>query len=84
MISRLLIRFRLNILVGVTLSMNVFAQGDDCLTALQLNNVSNYCSGAAFYTNAGSTTGTWGTPLALVLQQLKMFGFNLLLPVLMP
>lgn len=60
MISRLLIRFRLNILVGVTLSMNVFAQGDDCLTALQLNNVSNYCSGAAFYTNAGSTTGTWG------------------------
>jgi gliding motility-associated-like protein len=38
------------------------AQGDDCLTALQLNNVSNYCSGAAFYTNIGSTPGTWGNP----------------------
>ncbi len=39
-----------------------FAQGDDCLTALQLNNVSNYCSGAAFYTNIGSTVGTWSNP----------------------
>ena len=38
------------------------AQGDDCLTALQLNNVSNYCSGAAFYTNIGATPGTWGNP----------------------
>ena len=38
------------------------AQGDDCATALQLNNVSNYCSGAAFYTNVGSTVGTWSNP----------------------
>jgi len=60
MISRLLIRLMFNIIVIVTLSINLFAQGDDCLTALQLNNVSNYCSGAAFYTNTGSTTGTWG------------------------
>jgi len=62
MISRLLIRFSLNILVGIALSTSVFAQGDDCLTALQLNNVSNYCSGSAFYTNTGSTIGTWGNP----------------------
>jgi gliding motility-associated-like protein len=39
------------------------AQGDDCLTALQLNNVSNYCSGAAFYTNVGSTVGSWSNPV---------------------
>ena len=39
------------------------AQGDDCTTALQLNTVSNFCSGAAAYTNVGSTIGTWGNPL---------------------
>lgn len=39
------------------------AQGDDCTTALQLNTVSNFCSGAAAYTNVGSTVGTWGNPL---------------------
>ncbi len=39
------------------------AQGDDCSTALQLNTVSNFCSGAAAYTNVASTVGTWGNPL---------------------
>jgi gliding motility-associated-like protein len=31
------------------------AQGDDCSTAFQLNNVINYCSGAGTFTNVGST-----------------------------
>jgi gliding motility-associated-like protein len=42
---------------------NAYSQGDDCTTALQLNTVSNFCSGAAAYTNVGSTVGTWGNPL---------------------
>src|SRR5574343_663443 len=50
----------LTVFVFITLTSHFFAQGDDCATSLQLNNVSNFCSGAAFYTNAGSTTGTWG------------------------
>ena len=60
MISWLLNRKILTVFVFITLTTHFFAQGDDCVTALQLNNVSNFCSGAAFYTNAGSTTGTWG------------------------
>src|SRR5574343_933159 len=50
----------LTVFVFITLTSHFFAQGDDCATSLQLNNVSNFCSGAAFYTNAGSTTGSWG------------------------
>lgn len=53
-------RFRLIFIVIFTMKGTLYAQGDDCATALQLSNVSNYCSGAAFYTNNGSTTGTWG------------------------
>lgn len=62
MILGFLVRFRLSFIVIFTLTGTLFAQGDDCSTALQLTNVSNYCSGAAFYTNGGSTVGTWGNP----------------------
>lgn len=33
----------------------LFAQADDCANASQLSNVSNFCSGNAFYTNINST-----------------------------
>ena len=39
---------------------STFAQGDDCATAFQINNVANFCSGAAFFTNTGSTTSAFG------------------------
>lgn len=41
------------------------AQGEDCGTALQLNNVSNYCSGSGFYTNNGSTASGFGVATCL-------------------
>ena len=59
MFTRFLIGFNF-FLVFFTMKSQLFAQGDDCLTALQLNNVSNYCSGTGFYTNSGATPGTWG------------------------
>jgi len=62
MISGGLLRFKLCFMVIFTLTGTLLAQGDDCTSALQLTNVSNYCSGSAFYTNAGSTLGTWGNP----------------------
>lgn len=39
-----------------------FGQGDDCATATPINNVLNYCSGNGFYTNVGSTVGSYGLP----------------------
>ncbi|MFN5736157.1 MAG: hypothetical protein ACK444_08945, partial [Flavobacteriales bacterium] len=42
------------------LSLGLFAQGDDCATATPINNVLNYCSGNAFFTNAGSTPSAYG------------------------
>jgi len=41
---------------------SVFAQGEDCNSATQINSVSNYCSGNAFFTNVGATAGTYGLP----------------------
>ncbi len=41
---------------------SVFAQGEDCNSATQINSVSNYCSGNAFFTNVGSTAGIFGLP----------------------
>jgi gliding motility-associated-like protein len=41
------------------------SQGDDCATAFQINNVSNFCSGAGSFTNSGSTTGTFGNATCL-------------------
>ncbi len=38
--------------------INYFAQGDNCSNALNLVNVSNYCSTSTFYTNAGSTASS--------------------------
>ncbi|NDF61262.1 MAG: hypothetical protein EB100_09290, partial [Crocinitomicaceae bacterium] len=44
-----------------TLGINttLFAQGDDCASAIQLTNLSNYCSSGGAYTSAGSTAGTF-------------------------
>lgn len=44
------------------ISFHSFGQGEDCSIALQINNVANFCSGAGFYTNSGSTPGIWGNP----------------------
>jgi gliding motility-associated-like protein len=41
---------------------SVLAQGEDCSSATQINSVSNYCSGNAFFTNVGSTTGVFDLP----------------------
>jgi gliding motility-associated-like protein len=41
---------------------SVFAQGADCSSATQINSVSNYCSGNAFFTNVGSTASAYGLP----------------------
>jgi gliding motility-associated-like protein len=38
--------------------INYFAQGDNCSNALNLVNVSNYCSTSTFYTNVGATAST--------------------------
>lgn len=43
----------------------ILAQGDDCATAFQINNVSNFCSGAAFFTNSGSTSSPFGIAACL-------------------
>lgn len=37
-----------------------WGQGDDCAAATQINNVLNYCSGNAFYTNTNSTPSAYG------------------------
>lgn len=37
----------------------LFGQGDDCASATQLTNVSNYCSGNAFFTNVNSTASAF-------------------------
>jgi gliding motility-associated-like protein len=37
-----------------------FSQGDDCSTALQLTNLSNYCSSGGAYTNASATASSYG------------------------
>jgi gliding motility-associated-like protein len=44
---------------------STFSQGDDCATAYQINNVSNFCSGAGFFTNNGSTIGSFGVATCL-------------------
>lgn len=41
---------------------NILAQGPDCSGATQLPNVTNYCSGASFYTNTGATSSTLSLP----------------------
>jgi len=40
--------------------LGLFSQGDDCATATPIANVLNYCSGNAFFTNAGSTPSAYG------------------------
>jgi gliding motility-associated-like protein len=52
-------RLLLFLILG-TFNLYTFAQGDDCAQALYLPNVQNYCSTQAQYTNAGSTTGSYG------------------------
>jgi gliding motility-associated-like protein len=37
----------------------VFSQADECASASQLTNVSNFCSGNAFYTNVNSTASVF-------------------------
>jgi len=56
--------FRINILFFSFLVFvsSVFAQGADCSSATQINSVSNYCSGNAFFTNVGSTASAYGLP----------------------
>jgi gliding motility-associated-like protein len=44
------------------LSLVGFSQGDDCSTALQLTNLSNFCSSNGAYTNATATVGGFGIP----------------------
>jgi hypothetical protein len=38
------------------------AQGDDCSNAVQLTNLSNYCSSGGTYSNETSTVGGFGIP----------------------
>ena len=47
--------FKCFLLLLIVTTNQVYSQGDDCLNATQLTNVSNYCSGNAFYTNVNST-----------------------------
>jgi len=42
--------------------LTILGQGDDCAQATPINNVLNYCSGNGFYTNVGSTVGSYGLP----------------------
>ena len=39
-----------------------FAQGDDCVNALVLNDLSSFCSANGAYTNVGATTSANATP----------------------
>ncbi|MEY3845120.1 MAG: hypothetical protein RL293_1542, partial [Bacteroidota bacterium] len=41
---------------------NAYGQGDDCLSATYLPNVSNFCSTNLNYTNVGATTGLTSLP----------------------
>ena len=43
-------------------SFKGYTQGDDCSLATQINSVLNYCSGNAFFSNIGSTPGSYGLP----------------------
>jgi gliding motility-associated-like protein len=55
---------KLNLTLSLLILCGLFsvakAQGDDCSTATQLNNVINYCSGAGTFTNVGSTASAFG------------------------
>jgi gliding motility-associated-like protein len=42
--------------------VNLFSQGADCSSSTQVTSVLNYCSGNAYFTNLGSTPGTYGLP----------------------
>ena len=46
----------------LVLPWSFWAQGDDCGAATPINNVQNYCSGNAVFTNVGSTPGAYGLP----------------------
>lgn len=46
----------------ITTNLRLEAQGNDCNTAVTLTNLTNYCSTAKQYTNAGSTASGYGTP----------------------
>ena len=48
------------ILILISINKLSFAQGDDCSTAQQLTNLSNYCSSGGAYTNATATVGAFG------------------------
>ncbi|MBI3518148.1 MAG: hypothetical protein HY062_02155 [Bacteroidetes bacterium] len=48
------------LLVNLCFVNVALSQGDDCSSALTLTNVTNYCSNAAIYTNAGSTASGFG------------------------
>jgi gliding motility-associated-like protein len=49
----------LNFILLIITCHFVYSQGDDCLNATQITNVSNYCSGNAFYTNLNSTASAF-------------------------
>ena len=51
-----LLRFLLPVIIPICL----WGQGDDCTSATQINNVLNYCSGNAFFTNVASTQSGYG------------------------
>ena len=48
------------ILILISINKLSFTQGDDCSTAQQLTNLSNYCSSGGAYTNATATAGSYG------------------------
>jgi hypothetical protein len=53
---------RLLSFVFVLLSLEIFAQAEDCTTATTISNVVNFCSGNGFYTNVGSIPSSYSTP----------------------
>ena len=46
----------------ISLTNKLYAQGDDCASALQLTQLSNYCSTGALYTNTTATASTYSIP----------------------
>ena len=46
----------------LTFMSNAYGQGDDCLSATYLPNVSNFCSTGSNFTNVGATTGLTSLP----------------------
>src|SRR5688572_3190106 len=43
-------------------NLNLFSQGNECGTALELKNISNYCSGAGAFNNSSASPSSTFTP----------------------